>query len=120
MSLKALDAVCLRGMVGRERVSFEFMGGVYSGTCGARDTMRDLVEGGYVDDQDFSILVPLENISEATRSPREKDKIAVCVDNDGIPCAVEDAVETRVNCTIQKVGRALAGLTFTLSTTQRG
>ena len=120
MSLKSLDAVCLRGIVGRERVSFEWQGGIYSGTCGARDTMRELREGGYVEEQQFAILVPLEHLAAADRKPREKDKIAVCVDNDGIPCAVEDAVEARVQCTIQKVGRALAGLTFTLSTTQRG
>jgi hypothetical protein len=120
MSLKALDAVCLRGIVGRERVSFEFEGGIYSGTCGARDTMRELVEGGYVDDQEFAILVPLEHLAAAPRKPSEKDRIAVCVDGDGIPCAVEDAVDARVQCTIQKVGRALAGLTFTLSTVQRG
>lgn len=120
MSLKSLDAVCLRGIVGRERVSFEWQGGIYSGTCGARDTMRELTEGGYVEEQQFAILVPLEHLASADRKPREKDKIAVCVDNDGIPCAVEDAAEARVQCTIQKVGRALAGLTFTLSTTQRG
>ena len=119
MSLKGLDAICLRGIVGREPVTFEFQGGVFTGTTGARDTMRSLTEGGYVDEQEFSILVPTENMGALDRKPSETSKVTVCVDNDGIPCAIEDAVSDRVWCRVSKVGRALAGLTFTLSTAQK-
>jgi len=119
MSLKSLDAIVLRGIVGREPVTFEFQGGFFTGTCGARDTMRSLTEGGYIDEQELSILVPLENMDALSAKPSETNKVALCVDNDGIPCAIEDAVSTRVWCRVSRVGRALAGLTFTLSTAQK-
>ncbi len=119
MSLKSLDAICLRGILKREEVSFEFNGGIYTGTCGARDTMRGLTEGGYVDEQEFSILVPVESFNALVAKPAETSKVAVCVDVDGIPCAVADATEARVWCRVVKVGRALAGLTYTLATIQR-
>jgi hypothetical protein len=120
MSLKALDEICLRGMVSRERVNWEFAGGIYAGTCGARDTMRELVDGGIINDQDFALLVPLEAVGALAVKPQERSIISVCVDNDGIPCSIEDAVEARVPCRITKIGRALAGLTYTLTTVQRG
>ena len=120
MSLKSLDAVCLRGIVGREPVTFEWVGVEYTGTCGARDTMREIVDGGVMNGQEFSILVPLENIADMTTKPVERNIIAVCVDADGIPCVADEAVATRAQCRITRIGRSLAGLTYTLQTAQRG
>ena len=120
MSLKSIDAICLRGIVGREAVSFEFQGALFTATCGARDTMRELVEGGIVTDQELSLLIPTENFGIGIPQPRERDVINVFVDNNGIPCRVDESDGAKVACRITQIGRALAGLTYTLATVQRG
>lgn len=110
-------------MVRQYPVSFEFAGGVYEATCGARDTMSELVNGGVVNQQDFALLVPLANVAAMNPRPAERSKLAVFVDNDGIPCRVEDAADAgqaKVTCRVVRIGRALAGLTYTLTTEQKG
>jgi len=107
-------------MVRHSPVSFEFGGKVVEGTTGARDTMTELMAGGMVNEQEFSIMAPLANIDALEPKPSERSVILVCVDNDGIPCHEDDAVEARVRCRVTKIGRALAALTYTLSTSQKG
>lgn len=120
MSLKTLDALCVAGMVRGYPVSFEFGGVVVQGTCGARDTMTEIMEGGTLSNQEFSIMAPLANIDTLEPKPVERSVVLVCVDNDGVPCHESDAIEGRVRCRVTKIGRALAALTYTLSTEQRG
>lgn len=120
MSLKSLDAICVAGMVRGYPVSFEFGGRVVEGTCGARDTMTEIMEGGTVNGQEFSIMAPLANIDALEPKPGERSVLLVCVDNDGIPCHEDDAVTTRMPCRVTKVGRALGAVTYTLATAQRG
>jgi hypothetical protein len=123
MSLKSIDALCTQTMVRHLPVSFEFGGKVVLGTCGARDTMTELMAGGVVNVQEFSILAPLANIDALEPKPAEKSIVLVSVDNDGIPCHENEAADGavgKVRCRVTKIGRALAGLTYTLTTEQRG
>jgi hypothetical protein len=92
------------------------------GTSGARDTMRYLEQngGGTIDDQEFTILVATAAFGEVTPPGDNRQTITVCVDAHGIPCAADRAVGSRVTARIVSVTRAGGGLTFTLTTEQRG
>jgi hypothetical protein len=120
MSLKAIDRLCLRGIVGREPVTFEISDVEYTGTCGAREMMQELTDGGVFNGQEFAILVPTENIADMDSKPSQRQVIAVCVDSDGIPCVADEAVATRAQCRITRIVPSLAGITYTLQTAQRG
>lgn len=116
--LTALDALCVPLMVKDSPVSFRFSGKDYLATCGARDTMKSLTEGGWHHDMDVTLLVEIAQFGSDTR-PNEKQKIELCVDSDGIPCAVEE-VANRVAMKIQKIGRSGGGLSYELKTDTRG
>lgn len=106
-------------MVADSPVTFAWAGKDYTGTTGARDTMSSLVEGGKINEQEFTILVAIAQFGEYAR-PTERKTITVCVDADGIPCAADDAVDQRVTARLVSIGRAGGGLTYTLRTEQRG
>jgi hypothetical protein len=118
--IKQLDAFVLnRGsLISREPFTFGFGGIDYVATCGARDTMQSLVEGGIHHDTEFTALVESAQFAQVT-APTEKDQITVCVDSSGVPCAAEDAAR-RITCRIQSVTRAGGGMTFKLRTNTRG
>lgn len=105
-------------MVAHSPITFRFGGKDYTATTGARDTMAALSEGGFHNDQEFSLLVEIAQFGSDTR-PAEKQKIEVYVDADGIPCAADDSTG-RVTARIQTIGRAGGGLTYTLRTDSRG
>lgn len=106
-------------MIADAPVTFAFNGKDYTATCGARDTMKSLTDGGFHNDTDVTLLVEIAQFGADTK-PNEKSKITLCVDSDGIPCAVEDAVGDRVGMRIQKIGRAGGGLSYELKTDKRG
>lgn len=106
-------------MVKRSPVTFGFNGKDYTATCGARDTMKSLTEGGYHNDSELTLLVEIAQFGADNR-PTEKSKLTVCVDADGVPCGVEDAVGSRVEMRVQSVGRAGGGLSYDLKTATRG
>lgn len=106
-------------MVKRAPFNFRFNGKDYVATCGARDTLKSLTEGGFHNDSDVKLLVEIAQFGTGTR-PAEKDKIELCVDADGIPCPVEEAVGSRVSMRIQKIGRSGGGLSYELKTATRG
>lgn len=116
-SLTQLDALCLPELISGNPVTFGFGGTDRQGTTGARDTMSMLTEGGQISDQELALLVPVSEFGTAT-PPVDGDKITVCVDGNGIPCHVDDST-SRINARIIQVGRAGAGLTFTLRTDAR-
>lgn len=106
-------------MVAHSPITFGYGGTDYTATTGARDTMRSLAEGGFHNDQDFSLLVEIAQFGDAER-PGEKDIVTVCVDADGIPCPADEAVGDRISARIQRVGRAGGGLSYELRTVTRG
>ncbi len=116
--LNSLDAMCVAAMVSHSPITFTFGGVDYVGTAGARDTMLSLTDGGFNNDQEFSLLVETAQFGSDSR-PGEKQKIAVCVDADGIPCGADDSVR-RLAARIQTIGRAGGGLTYTLRADTRG
>jgi|GEM_PF-5376177 len=106
-------------MVSDAPITFGFGGVDYTGTTGARDTMKQLTEGGFHEDSEFRILVNPAQYGSAAK-PAEKAVLAVCVDGDGIPCAADDAVGSRINVRVQEIGRAGGGITYTVRTATRG
>jgi hypothetical protein len=123
-TLNRLDAFVLqRGHVTKgQRVLIGWAGYDFAGTCGARDTMTSLMEGGTVNEQELSILIATETFGEVEPPGKDRrDVITVCVDAHGLPCFPDNPqTATRVNARVVKVGRAGGGLTFTLRTEQRG
>jgi hypothetical protein len=118
-SLATLDALCLPQIVADAPVTFGFGGVDYTGTCVKRQTSSQLVEGGFLYDQEIKLTVEVSQYGSATR-PAERDTLTLCMDADGIPCATADAVATRINARILGIGRAGAGLTYQLQTVNRG
>ena len=117
--LKSLDALSVAAIITDDPVTFGYGGTDYTGTTGARDTMKELTEGGFHHDQEFAILVPIAAFGNAA-APSEKDILTVCVDAYGIPCSADETTSARVNARVQKVGRAGGGLTLTLKAEGRG
>jgi hypothetical protein len=115
--LAQLDALCLPQIVADAPVTVGFGGSDYTGTSGARDTMRSLTEGGHINDQEFALLFQCSAFGSAT-PPTEREKVTVCVDANGIPCAAEDST-SRINARVRSIGRAGAGLTYTLQSEAR-
>ena len=100
-------------------VTIGWNGTDYTGTTGSRDTVKELVSGGVSTGQELRVLVPVANFG-SNAPPGERAQITLCVDGNGIPCSADDSGATRVNARVMQVGRAGAGLTFTLQTAQRG
>jgi hypothetical protein len=118
-ALKQLDAACVRYIAMDAPYTFGFGGVDYLATCGARDTMQSLVEGGFHNDTEFTALVEAAQFGSATQ-PAEGQNITVCLDKNGVPCLAEDASGNRLTVRISKITRAGGGLTYTLRTNTRG
>ncbi len=117
-ALTQLDALCVTTMVADHPVTFGFNGVDYVGTHGHRDTGETLEMGGFLQEQEFRLLVSTAQFEGGSR-PAERDKITLCVDADLIPCSVDDAVGARVGARITEIGRAMGGLTYTIRTDKR-
>lgn len=120
-TLRDLDAFVLARGHGAARVpvTFSWQGKDYAGSCAARRTTKEAAPGGVFNDQEFSITVAIEAFGEDAR-PTERKTIAVCVDADGIPCAADSAVGSRIAARIVSIGRSGGGLVYEVTTEQRG
>ena len=105
-----------------KRVLFGWQGVDYAGTTGPRETSEYAMNGGIINEQDFSILVETAAFGEVTPPGTDRrDIVTVCVDSHGIPNYPDDPTNAaRVNARVVKVGRFGGGLTFTLKTAQKG
>jgi hypothetical protein len=120
IGLSQLDAVCVRHMVGDVPITFSFGGADYVGTAIGWRTEKELTEGGFhADIQPKQILVDPAQYGSAAQ-PGEKAVLSVCVDGNGVPCAVDSAVGSRVRVRVQAVGRAGGGITYTVRAETRG
>lgn len=107
-------------MISASPVSVVFGASKFTGTAGARDSARELIEGGIISDDMFRLLVSLENISGIT-PPDVGDVLELYVTNTGTPCAEDDddVAAARVSMRVKRKGRAGAGITFDLVTKMR-
>ena len=121
MSISAIDKLCLGGsLISSSPVTVTCGSDKFTGTAGARDSARELMEGGIINDDMFRLLVPIENFYGIT-IPAVGDVFDVTVTTEGIPCAEDDenASGTTQPMRVKRKGRAGAGITFDLVTKMR-
>jgi hypothetical protein len=82
--------------------------------------MKELTSGGFITDQEVSLLVPVEQFGE-NAMPQEQEKISLYINEHGVPCAKDDAddAEPTVTMRVKRISRSGGALTYTLGSDRR-